>query len=584
CGYFIAFISPNYLDSENCKDELNYARDLNKKRLLVYLEDVALPAGMAMRMNRLQSIYKSRYANEADFYEKLYAAEGIKAFFTKKKNPVEMTKESDTVERILPLGEAFFLEGDCERIDEYASFYSFPPLSFLREGKSCDWEAYEREVQKKAQKLAEIFETHGIQVMMDTVTRGPRITRYEVIPDSKVRLERLEKLADEIAFWLNVPSVRMEVPILGKRAVGIEVPNKNVSPVRLREMLDTDVFRSARGKTTVCLGAEVGGEPVYAELAEMSNLLVAGTSGADKSACIHSILVSLLYKALPIEVKLLLIDFANTEFAPYANIPHLLAPIATDAQRAVGVLDWAVREMNRRYDVVLAAEVSNITAYNDTVASHPERRRLTEIVVVINELYDLMAQAREAAEQSITALATKAHAVGIYLILGTQRPTANTITGIIKANFLSRICLAVSSTLESHAVLGGGGAEKLLNDGDMMVVSPALKTIEPRRVQGAFLDDREIRRVTEYLRKNAYAEQSGANSVDELFYHALETAMECGQISTSLLQRRLGIGFGKAARLVDRMYEEGIVSAPKGAKPREVLISREEFLIKMGKK
>ncbi|MBE6656389.1 MAG: DNA translocase FtsK [Ruminococcaceae bacterium] len=497
-----------------------------------------------------------------------------------------------------------------EDIDKHAAdtfFYSFPPLSLLHEDDEINKEDSDLEISAKADKLRETLHNFGVAADITCVSRGPRLTRYELVPKPGVRISKIENLVDEITMNLEAISVRIEAPIPGKAAIGVEVPNINTTTVRLRGLLDTDTFRDAPGKTTVCLGVDVVGKPVFADLDKMPHLLVAGATGMGKSVCINSLLISLLYKARPDEVKLILIDPKKVEFQSYANIPHLLVPVVTEPQKAAGALSWAVNEMERRYDLIETAAVRNIVAYNKTVDDHPGRVKMPQIVIVIDELHDLMLQARDAVEDSIARIAAKARAAGILLIIGTQRPSVNVITGVIKANIPSRIAFHVASQVDSRTILDAVGAEKLLNNGDMLFLSPGMKMMTPKRVQGAFLDDDEVNRVADYLRKNSSAveydesvmadmeresekcnkDKKGADmgavengadmGEDELFYKAVEVALESGKISTSLLQRRLSLGFGKAARMIDRMCDLGIVSPPNGQKPRDVLITADEY-------
>ncbi len=497
-----------------------------------------------------------------------------------------------------------------EDIEKHAAdtfFYSFPPLSLLHEDDEVNKEDSDLEIAAKADKLRETLHNFGVAADITCVSRGPRLTRYELVPRPGVRISKIENLVDEITMNLEAISVRIEAPIPGKAAIGVEVPNINTTTVRLRGLLDTDTFRDAPGKTTVCLGVDVVGKPVFADLDKMPHLLVAGATGMGKSVCINSLLISLLYKARPDEVKLILIDPKKVEFQSYANIPHLLVPVVTEPQKAAGALSWAVNEMERRYDLIENALVRNIVAYNKTVDDHPGRVKLPQIVIVIDELHDLMLQARDAVEDSIARIAAKARAAGILLIIGTQRPSVNVITGVIKANIPSRIAFHVASQVDSRTILDAVGAEKLLNNGDMLFLSPGMKMMTPKRVQGAFLDDDEVNRVADYLRKNSSlvqydesvmadmeresekcnkdkkgaelgsVENGGDMGEDDLFYKAVEVALESGKISTSLLQRRLSLGFGKAARIIDRMCDLGIVSPPNGQKPREVLITMDEY-------
>ncbi|MBQ8907113.1 MAG: DNA translocase FtsK [Clostridia bacterium] len=491
--------------------------------------------------------------------------------------------------------------------DKAAPAYTFPPLSLLHDEDKTSSQDSAEEIERRGEILLKTLASFNVGAKISQVSRGPRLTRYELVPDEGVRIKSIENLVNEIAMNLEALSVRIEAPIPGKAAVGVEVPNLKYSAVRLRGLLDTEAFRSAPGKTTVCLGVDVVGEPVFADLDKMPHLLVAGATGMGKSVCINSILISLLYKARPNEVKLILIDPKKVEFKSYSDIPHLLVPIVTDAQKAAGALSWAVNEMERRYDIIEEAGVRNLKAYNKYLETHPEGERLPQIVIIIDELHDLMMQAPDAVEDSICRIAQKARAAGILLIIGTQRPSVNVITGVIKANIPSRIAFHVAAQVDSRTILDSVGAEKLLNDGDMLFLCPGMRMLKPKRVQGAFLDDDEVNRVAEFLRTHSdsveYSEEimadmeresekcnkekrgavdnipmgDGADSEDELFYRAVEVALDNGKISTSLLQRKLSLGFGKAARMIDRMQEMGIVSEPNGQKPRDVLISYDDY-------
>ena len=527
----------------------------------------------------------------------------------------EKTEQTLVINDVQPIERAG-IESFASEAEEYYKqedepfFYSFPPLSLLHEEDDVNSGESEEIIKDKEQKLMATLESFGVEARISCVSRGPRLTRYELVPKPGVKIRSIENLVNEIAMNLEAVSVRIEAPIPGKAAVGIEVPNTKYSTVRLRGLLDTDTFRNAAGKTTVCLGVDVVGVPVFADLEKMPHLLVAGATGMGKSVCINSILVSLLYKARPDEVKLILIDPKKVEFKSYCNIPHLLVPVVTDAQKAAGALSWAVNEMERRYDVIERVGVRNIKAYNATLKDHPEREKMTHIVIVIDELHDLMLQARDAVEDSIARIAAKARAAGILLIIGTQRPSVNVITGVIKANIPSRIAFHVASQVDSRTILDAIGAEKLLNNGDMLFLSPGMQMMTPKRVQGAFLDDDEVLRVAEYLRTNSSAVRydesimadmdresekynkekktagdfpvsegggGGGGSEEDLLYRAIEVAFENGKISTSLLQRRLSVGYGKAAKIIDTLQDMGIVSPPDGQKPRELLISEDEY-------
>lgn len=486
--------------------------------------------------------------------------------------------------------------------------YRFPPISLLLPPDPVDESNIASEVQATAERLVSLLDNFKVRTQITGYSRGPRITRYEVVPDAGVRVRSITALIDDICMSLKTDGVRIESPIPGKSAVGVEVPNEAPSLVRLRQMLDTPAFRDAPEKTMVCLGSDVAGKPVYCDLAKMPHLLVAGATGMGKSVCINSIIASLLYKATPDDVRMIMIDPKKVEFSMYAGIPHLLVPVVTDPKKAAGALSWAVSEMERRYGLIDQAGVRNIKGYNAYVAETGNGERLPKIIIIIDELHDLMMSAKDTVETSIARIAAKARAAGIHLLIGTQRPSVDVITGTIKANIPSRIAFHVSSQVDSRTILDYAGAEKLLINGDMLFAS--VGTPKPQRVQGAFVDDKEIERVVTYLKENnevdeeageeimadiereaekcdpqknsSAAEEGGANAPrDEDDHHlqwsALEVGFNYGKLSTSLLQRKLSIGYGKAAKILDALYEQGYISAQDGAKPRELRITQEEF-------
>ena len=430
------------------------------------------------------------------------------------------------------------------------------------------------------------------------------------MPDAGIRVAKISALVEDISMSLATAGIRIEAPIPGKSAVGIEVPNSNSTLVRLRSMLDSEKFRNVPDKSYVCLGGDVTGQPVYCDLAKMPHLLVAGATGMGKSVCINSIILSLLYKATPEEIKLIMIDPKMVEFNIYAGIPHLLVPVVTDPKKAAGALSWAVNEMERRYALIKQANVRNIKDYNRYVTETGDGEVLPKIIIIIDELADLMLSAKDAVETSIARLAAKARAAGIHLLIGTQRPSVDVITGTIKSNIPSRIAFHVSSQVDSRTILDSAGAEKLLTHGDMLYVAAGK---EPQRVQGAFVDDKEIVRVVEFLKTHneiddAHGEEimadiereaekcvpqkkrdddddfgGGGSNIptddddNHLLWAALQVGFDFKKISTSLLQRKLSIGYGKAAKILDALEDQGYISAPDGSKPREILISYEEF-------
>lgn len=496
--------------------------------------------------------------------------------------------------------------------DPYAD-YCPPPLSLLKPGQAKMTASSEEEIRRNAENLIETLESFNITATINHVSRGPRITRYELRPEKGIRIRSITNLIDDISMALATPGIRIEAPIPGVAAVGVEVPNKDSTPVRLRDMLDNDKFREASSRTTVCVGSDVTGDPVYGDIAKMPHALIAGATGMGKSVCINSILISLLYKARPDEVKLILVDPKKVELGVYNGIPHLLVPVVVEPQKAAGALVWAVGEMERRFNLIEQTAVRDLKGYNKVVREHPELggTPLPQIVIVIDELNDLMMSARDAVEDAICRIAQKARAAGIHLLIGTQRPSVDVITGVIKANIPSRLAFHVASQVDSRTILDAGGAEKLLDKGDMLFFPVGAP--KPIRVQGSLVDDDEVERVTSFLKqgmadgasydseimaniereaekcapKDKRAERDGDEDGfgddedifrDPQFIAAVEIAVNLGQISTSKIQTKLRIGFQKATNFIDRMEEMGIVGPHNGSKPREVLISAAQFL------
>ena len=424
------------------------------------------------------------------------------------------------------------------------------------------------------------------------VTQGPTVTRYEIQPDTGVKLSKIVGLADDIALNLAVSTV-LVAPVPGKAAVGVEIPNNKVTPVSIREMLESDAFKNAKSKLTVGLGKDIGGNGVIGGIAKMPHVLIAGQTGSGKSVCVNSIIMSILYKSSPEEVKLIMIDPKVVELSNYNGIPHLLTPVVTDSKKAASALHWAVAEMERRYKAFADNHVREINSYNAQAAE-----KMPFIVIIIDELADLMMVAKVDVEDAILRLAQKARAAGIHLILATQRPSVDVITGIVKANIPSRIAFAVSSQTDSRTILDMGGAEKLLGKGDMLFYP--IGTNKPVRVQGAFVSDGELNKIVDFIKKQSipveYSEEvtqqvlesdtKGSNAAsengndlmsDELFEDAVRLVMDTGQASSSMLQRKFRIGYTRAARLVDCMEEVGIVGQSVGSKPRELIMSRHEI-------
>ena len=481
--------------------------------------------------------------------------------------------------------------------------YVFPPIELLKEDDAQkDSDAINAELRANAERLVEVLASFNVKTKITNVSRGPTITRYELLPEAGTRVRAIANLVDDISLGLAASGVRIEAPIPGKAAVGIEVPNRNVATVYVRTLIENERFQTHQSKLTACLGADVAGTPIFCDVAKMPHMLIAGATGMGKSVCINSIIISLLYKSTPDEVKFILIDPKKVEFNLYNGIPHLLVPVVSDPKKAAGSLAWAVTEMERRFELIESVGVRDIKNYNAVTANDPEKEFLPQIVIIIDELADLMMTAPDEVEDSICRIAQKARAAGMHLIIGTQRPSVDVITGLIKANVPSRIACKVASQTDSRVIFDMAGAEKLIGRGDMLYAP--VGAMKPIRVQGAFVSDAEVEAVTDFIRNSAGSaeyradvieriEKAAANcgqkksgaSLDEgdgesdpMLRPAIELAIESGKISTSLIQRRLSLGYGRAAKLIDRMQELGFVSAPEGQKPREVLITRQQYM------
>lgn len=472
-------------------------------------------------------------------------------------------------------------EGDlaAERDGENTP-YTLPPYTLLDKPKRAPARET-RDIANNIQKLEQTLKSFGVQARITNVHRGPAVTRYELQPEVGVKVSRIVNLTDDIALALAAKDIRMEAPIPGKAAIGIEVPNEQVSLVTLREVLESAPFHEATSHLTVALGRDISGEPIVADLGKMPHLLVAGATGSGKSVCINSIITSLLFKARPDEVKLIMVDPKMVELSVYNGIPHLLIPVVTDPKKASYALRKVVQEMEKRYEQFAHAGAKDIERYNQ-MGGHP---LLPYIVVIVDELADLMMVSPADVEDSITRLAQKARAAGIHLILATQRPSVDVITGVIKANIPSRIAFGVSSQVDSRTILDMAGAEKLLGKGDMLYLPVGSSKVT--RIQGCFVSDREVEAIVSFIKKQEepnYAEElivegegSGEDPAmeDDLYEKAVELVVESQTASVSLLQRRLRVGYARAARLIDMMESQGIVGPYEGSKPREVLVTKQ---------
>lgn len=504
-----------------------------------------------------------------------------------------------------------------EQIDESqkapAPVYDYPPIDLLTQGKHASVAGAETELRESSACLLDTLDSFNIEAQIIGIVRGPSVTRFELTIPRGIKISRITALADDIALSLGAANVRI-APIPDKVAVGIEVPNKTVNTVFIRECIGSPAFANAKSRLSFAVGKDITGKPVIGDIAKMPHMLIAGTTGSGKSVCINSMLISLLYKSTPEEVRLIMVDPKMVELGNYNGIPHLLIPVVTDPKKAAGALNWAVGEMERRYKLFADHQVRNLVGYNDLMRSekakaeqtedgHPEQYQvLPQIVIVIDELADLMMVAAKEVENSICRIAQKARAAGMHLVVATQRPSADVITGIMKANIPSRIAFAVASQIESRIILDTTGAEKLIGKGDMLYAP--LGEGKPTRVQGCFISNEEIEAVIARIKETSTAEyseeilehieqqaeqvgnnkgggSSGTNDLgdgeDELIEEAIEVIMDCRQASTSMLQRRLKLGYSRAARIIDQIEDRGIIGPSEGSKPRQILISREDW-------
>ena len=461
--------------------------------------------------------------------------------------------------------------------------YQLPGMELLESPPPLAARQIKEDLTANARILEETLADFGITVKVSNIERGPVITRYEVEPAPGVKIHKIVSLSDDIALTMKAQSVRIVAPIPGKGFVGVEVPNTQSSLVYLKEVLATDDFVKSNSKLTLALGKDIAGNAVITDLREMPHLLIAGTTGSGKTVCVNSLVMSILFKATPSEVKFIMVDPKMVELAPFNGLPHLICPVVTDAKKVSSALGWVVNEMEERYSLLAKEAVRNIEAYNE------KHERLPYIIVIVDELADLMAIAANQIENAITRLAQLSRAVGIHLVLATQRPSVDVVTGVIKANFPARISFKVASKVDSRTVLDMNGADKLLGKGDMLFLKPG--TSKPIRVQGSLLQDKEIERVVsfaksqseplyneEILKEQAKSFAYSDAEKDELFDEAVRLILESNQASVSILQRRMRLGYTRAARLIDMMEQEGIVGPYQGSKPRKILVEREAWL------
>lgn len=515
----------------------------------------------------------------------------------KETTPKEITIEPKKIENVENIDDV-----EDEEAEEQVCVYSLPPLDCLNLPKKSNAENFEAERKRNAEKLVDTLNSFGVETRVVGISQGPSVTRYEIQPAAGVKISKITNLADDIALNLAASGVRIEAPIPNKAAVGIEIPNKNRQAVSLREVIDQQQYRDAKSKLTVALGKDITGDFVYSDLVKMPHLLIAGTTGSGKSVCLNSMIVSILYNATPEEVKLLMIDPKQVEFTVYNGIPHLLVPVVSDPRKASGALSWAVTEMLTRYKTFSENSVRDIAGYN-SICESEGKKKMPQIVIFIDELSDLMMAAPNEVEDSICRLAQMARAAGMHLVIATQRPSVDVITGIIKANIPSRISLSVSSQVDSRTIIDSVGAEKLLGNGDMLYYPVGIP--KPIRVQGCYLSDKEVENVVNFIKsqtqtvyddevmkeidKNAAntgskkkdvatSDSDGDDSgADEMLPKAIEVVVEAQSASTTLLQRKLKLGYARAARIVDALEQRGIIGPYEGAKPRKVLISKQQW-------
>ena len=481
--------------------------------------------------------------------------------------------------------------------------YEYPPLEILSKPSQKTLKGGAKALADTAARLQKTLYSFGVSAKVENVSVGPAITRYELKPAEGVRVSKIANLADDIALNLAAETIRIEAPIPGKQAVGIEVPNKEKQAVHLREVLESDEFRDNKSKLTVALGKDIAGNAQMADIAKMPHVLIAGSTGSGKSVCINTIITSIIYNAKPSEVKLVMVDPKVVELSVYNGIPHLLIPVVTDPKKAAGALAWAVQEMDNRYELFAKKGVRDLNGYNHAVENEPELGKLPQIVIIVDELADLMMVAAKDVEESICRLAQKARAAGMHLVIATQRPSVDVITGLIKANVPSRIAFAVSSQVDSRTILDSVGAEKLLGKGDMLFFPAGAP--KPSRVQGAFVSDEEVEKIVDFVKSNGTAtysedilesiennnktekelaaEQADDDETDPFLMDAIQTVVETGQASTSFIQRRFKVGYARAGRIIDQMEERGVISGYQGSKPREVLMTLDRLNeLKMG--
>ena len=609
---FRLFMKPVRKISENAQNQYEEKSEKEKKLKVIKGFDVDIPVDdmskeIAEQRNKLTPEQKkvvSTYFGE-DIPEEPAGTEDKDELNsaldeTKREAIVKEQMKTQPAETINFTEETEKFTNDLNNSEEQNNVYVYPPLNLLNKTELSETAAAGSEL--TAEHLVETLKSFGVETRIVNISRGPTVTRYELQPCAGVKISKITNLADDIALNLATAGVRIEAPIPNKAAVGIEVPNKSSDIVSVRGIFESPEFMAAKSKLTVALGRDIGGNPIVADISKMPHGLIAGATGSGKSVCINTIIMSILYKATPDEVKLLMIDPKVVELGIYNGIPHLLVPVVTDPRKASGALGWAVTEMEKRYRMFADRGVRDLAGYNKFVETLPpdsEVEKMPHIVIIIDELADLMMTAPNEVEDSINRIAAKARAAGMHLIIATQRPSVDVVTGVIKANIPTRIAFAVSSQIDSRTILDSAGAEKLLGRGDMLF-SP-VGSNKPNRIQGCYVSDEEVEAVVSFVKGDKVAEYDDdvmveierqaavekkqktglpedGPSDDPMLEDAIKVVVENGLASTSLLQRKLKLGYARAARIIDEMESRGIVGGYEGSKPRKVLITKEQLM------
>lgn len=588
---FINIVKKDKNENVDKKEFLNGVN--NKIKILDFMKNSSLD-------DDEDSIYEDNsYINNEEIVEKIVPKEHQEKIdtFLKDSNKIDNTYKKEKLDNSVKAVVHDEIETSIQegREEGVKTEYIYPDTSLLNINSGTKLNSNDKqELIESANKLSETLGSFGVDAKVTQVTKGPSVTRFELQPSPGVKVSKIVNLSDDIALGLAASGVRIEAPIPGKAAVGIEVPNREQTPVFLREVLESDEFLNTNKKLAFSLGKDIGGQCVVGDLSKMPHTLIAGATGSGKSVCINTLIISLLYKYSPDEVKLLMVDPKVVELSVYNGIPHLLIPVVTDPKKAAGALNWAVNEMTRRYKLFADSGARNIDSYNALYAKGIIEEKLPYIVIIVDELADLMMVCPNDVEDYIGRLAQMARAAGMHLVIATQRPSVDVITGVIKANIPSRISFAVSSQIDSRTILDSGGAEKLLGRGDMLYYP--VGESKPLRVQGCFISEEEVEKVVDFIKGgeneavykeeiiehiNNEAEASNSNiqgeEVDDLLEEAINIVVDYGQASTSFLQRRLRIGFNRASRIMDDLEARGIISPKDGSRPRQVLVSKDDL-------